>query len=58
MSKKDKAGTVVTENAVYDFMHYCDTCSKAYDFTCSGADTAKCEEDKQRILKNQINRSE
>ena len=33
-----------------DYMHYCEECPKAYDFTCSGADARKCEKEKKKLL--------
>ena len=32
------------------YMHFCDECHKAYDFTCSGLDAKKCEAEKNRLL--------
>ena len=36
--------------AMYKFKHFCDDCPKNYDFTCSGADAKKCEEQKSKLL--------
>ena len=38
------------QNLYYDYMHYCDECPKAHDFTCSGADAEKCEKEKEKLL--------
>ena len=32
------------------YMQWCNDCPKAYDFTCSGADVKKCEQEKQKLL--------
>ena len=32
------------------YKQYCDECSKAYDFTCSGADAKACETKKRTCL--------
>lgn len=32
------------------YVHFCDDCPKAYDFTCSGSDAEKCGKEKQEIL--------
>ena len=32
------------------YMQWCNECPKAYDFTCSGADAKKCEQEKQKLL--------
>lgn len=39
-----------TEDILYQFFHWCDDCSKAYDFTCSGADASLCETKKNKLL--------
>ena len=38
------------DTLVYQYIHFCDNCPKAYDFTCSGADSKKCEEVKAKLL--------
>lgn len=35
---------------LYKYMHWCDDCPKAYDFTCSGADAKRCEEEKNKLF--------
>lgn len=35
---------------IYQYMHFCDECNKAYDFTCSGANAKKCEVAKNKLL--------
>lgn len=37
-------------DAIYDYMHFCDECPKAYYFTCSGADAKKCEKEKNKLF--------
>jgi hypothetical protein len=32
------------------YKQYCDECSKAHDFTCSGADVKACEAKKKNLL--------
>lgn len=32
------------------YKQYCDECSKAHDFTCSGADVKTCEAKKKNLL--------
>ena len=32
------------------FMQWCNECPKAHNFTCSGADAKKCEQEKQKLL--------
>lgn len=32
------------------YIHWCDDCPKAYDFSCSGADMKKCTADKDKFL--------
>lgn len=39
------------QEAYRQYMQFCDECSKAHDFTCSGADAAKCEAAKEELLK-------
>ena len=33
------------------YLQFCDECSKAHDFTCSGADAKACKEKKDELLK-------
>ena len=33
------------------YEQFCNDCSKAYDFTCSGTNAKVCEEKKNKILK-------
>ena len=51
----EKSSLTVTQkhiqNLYYDYMHYCEECPKAYDFTCSGADARKCEKEKENMKK-------
>lgn len=35
---------------VYKYLHWCDDCPKAYDFTCSGANAKKCEEARNKLI--------
>jgi hypothetical protein len=32
------------------YMQWCNECPKAHNFTCSGADAKKCEQEKQKLL--------
>lgn len=32
------------------YVHFCDECPKAYDFTCSGADSLRCDKEKSKLL--------
>ncbi len=32
------------------YVHFCDECPKAYDFTCSGADSERCGKVKKSLL--------
>lgn len=32
------------------YMQWCNECPKAHEFTCSGADAKKCEQEKQKLL--------
>lgn len=32
------------------YLQFCDGCTKAYDFTCSGADAEKCNKRKEELL--------
>lgn len=32
------------------YMQWCNECPKAHDFTCSGVDAKKCEQEKQKLL--------
>ena len=32
------------------YLDFCNDCSKAYDFTCSGADAKSCNEEKKKLL--------
>ena len=34
---------------LYKLHHWCDNCSKAYDFTCSGRDAKRCDEYKDEF---------
>ncbi len=34
------------------FNQYCDECSKAHDFTCSGADAVECDRKKNKLLRD------
>lgn len=36
---------------LYKLHHWCDNCSKAYDFTCSGRDAKRCDELKDEFLR-------
>ena len=38
------------QEAIYDYLHFCDECPKAHDFTCSGADVNRCEKEKEKLL--------
>ena len=40
------------ENLIRKYMQWCQDCPKAYDFTCSGASAKKCEEEKEKLLKD------
>lgn len=31
------------------YMQWCDECPKAHNFTCSGADAKKCEQEKTKV---------
>lgn len=37
------------------YKQYCDECSKAYDFTCSGADVKACGANKKNLLDRILN---
>lgn len=37
------------------YKQYCDECSKAHDFTCSGADAKACEAKKKNLLNRIFN---
>lgn len=40
-------------NEVLDKLHHwCSSCPKAYDFTCSGRDAKKCNEQKEAFLRS------
>lgn len=41
--------------AIRKFMQYCNECPKASDFTCSGADAAKCLKEREEELRKVIN---
>lgn len=32
------------------YVHFCDECPKAHDFTCSGADSLRCDKEKSKLL--------
>lgn len=32
------------------YIHFCDECPKVYDFTCSGADSKRCEKEKASLI--------
>lgn len=38
------------KNLFNEYRSWCDSCSKAYDFTCSGADAEKCHKKKHDLL--------
>lgn len=38
------------KNLFDEYRSWCDSCSKAYDFTCSGADAEKCLKKKNMIF--------
>lgn len=40
------------------YLQFCDECSKAHDFTCSGADAKACKEKKNEILKMMLDISD
>ena len=36
------------------YLQFCDGCTKAYDFTCSGADAEKCNKRKEELLNRRL----
>lgn len=49
----DNAYTNMTDEAKElhrQYLQWCDECSKAYDFSCSGADAKQCKEKKRELL--------
>ena len=38
------------QEIIFDYYHFCQECPKAYDFTCSGFDSNKCQEEKKKLL--------
>lgn len=38
-------------NEIYQkYVHFCDECPKAHDFTCSGADSLRCDKEKSKLV--------
>ena len=38
------------ESSVKQILNRCNDCPKAYDFTCSGANASRCNEEKEKQL--------